>query len=468
MSQPPTTEESTWQLIRAALRGGEPVLTSGSIRRAVWLLAIPMVLEMLGEGIFALVDAYFVSKISNAAVTAVGLTETVVTIVYALAVGVSVAATALVSRRTGEGQPEAAGTAAVQAILLGVGIALVVGVGGVWQAENILYAMGATEEVVRSGMGYTRILLGSNLVILLLFILNGIFRGAGDAAVAMRALWVANGLNIVLDPLLIFGYGAVPAFGVEGAAMATTIGRGLGVAFQLHMLFRGTDVIRLSRRQLRVAGEAMRSILNVASTGFIQYFIASASWIFLMRIVAQSGPDVTAGYVYAVRILLFTILPSWGLANAAATLVGQNLGAGQPGRAEASAWRAAYYNLAFLGVLTVIYFLFTPQLIGIFTEDPVSLQAGVTALRYFTAGNIFYAFSMVLSQAFSGAGDTRTPTLINFVAFWLIEIPLAYYLGDHLEWGLSGVCLAVVIAEIVLTVLCVYLFRRGRWKLTNV
>ena len=467
MSNTPT-EESNWQLFRSALRGGERDLTSGSIRRAVILLAIPMVIEMLGEGIFALVDAYFVSRISNEAVTAVGLTETVATILYSMAVGVSMAATALVSRRIGEGRPEAAGTAAVQAIFLGSLIGIGIGAVGIWQAENILYAMGATEAVVRSGVGYTRILLGGNLVIQLLFILNGIFRGAGDAAVAMRSLWVANLINIALDPLLIFGFAFVPAFGVEGAAIATTIGRGIGVAYQLRILFRGNDVIRLSRKHLRVVGSAMRGITNVASTGFLQYFLGSASWIFLMRIVAGLGPDVTAGYVFAVRILIFTILPSWGVANAAATLVGQNLGAGQPGRAEQSAWRAAFYNLVFLGLISIVYFLFTPQLIGIFTDDPVTLQAGVTALRYFTFGNVFYAFSMVLSQAFAGAGDTRTPMLVNFVAFWLIEIPLAYWLGQQLQWGLVGVCTSIVVAEIVLTILCIYLFRSGKWKLINV
>ena len=466
MTDAPT--ESTWQLIRTALRGDEKTFTSGSIHRAVVLLAVPMVLEMLGEGIFALVDAYFVSKISNEAVTAVGLTETVVTIVYSLAVGVSVAATATVSRRIGERKPAAAGTAAAQSILLGLTIGVVIGVLGIWQAENILYAMGATEAVVESGVGYTRILLGSNLVILLLFILNGIFRGAGDAAVAMRSLWVANLLNMALDPLLIFGFAFIPAFGVEGAAIATTIGRGVGVLYQLRILFRGREIIQLSRRQLRVVWSVMRRVLDIFSTGFFQYFIASASWIFLMRIVAAEGPDITAGYVFAVRILIFTILPSWGLANAAATLVGQNLGAGQPERAAQSAWRTAYYNLAFLGVISVFYFAFTPSIIGVFTSDPVTLDAGVTALRYFTCGNVFYAFSMVLSQAFSGAGDTRTPTLINFVAFWLVEIPLAYLLGDYLSQGLEGVCTAVVVAEILLTVLCVWLFRKGNWKRTNV
>ena len=402
--------------------------------------------------------------VSNEAVATIGLTETVATLIYSLAIGISIAATATVSRRIGEKDPEKAAEAAAQAILLGIGASVIISLIGIFQAENILRLMGASEEVVQTGKGFTRILLGSNVVIMLLFILNGIFRGAGDASIAMRSLWIANILNMILDPIFIFGLGPIPELGVTGAAIATTIGRGTGVAFQLYILFRGKDIIKLALRHFRAKLEVLKKMMDVALTGAGQYIIASASWIFLMRIIAEFGSEVIAGYVFAIRIIIFTILPSWGMANAAATLVGQNLGANQPERAEKSAWLTAFYNMCFLFFVSIIFFIWANQFIGIFTDNPVVIEAGVTTLRIICVGYVFFAFGMVISQAFSGAGDTRTPMLINFIAFWMVEIPLAYILALKVDWGLAGVCWAIAISESIMAMICIYLFRQGNWK----
>lgn len=452
------------EVLWEAIRGEEKQYTTGSIRRAIVLLSIPMILEMAMESLFAVVDVFFVSRIGVEAVTTVGLTESVITIVYSLAWGVAMAATAMVSRRIGEGKPEEAARAAVQSIILALSLGLVLGISGFIFADDILRLMGAEEHVVRSGVLYTRISFASNVIILLLFLLNGIFRGAGDAAIAMYSLWIANAVNIVLDPLLIFGIGPFPEMGVAGAAVATSIGRGVGIAFQLYILFKGKSVVPIAMRHLRAHWPTIKRLINVSATGAGQFIIGSASWIFLMRIISLSGSDAVAGYTIAIRIIVFTILPSWGLANAAATLVGQNLGAGHPERAEASVWKAAWYNTAFLLSVSVVFIVFAPWLIRLFNQDPDVVQAGVLSLRIICTGYLFYGFGMVVTQAFNGAGDTRTPTLLNLLCFWAIEIPTGYLLAVVFDMGLPGVCWAVAGSEALLAVFSILLFKKGRWK----
>lgn len=456
------------QLFRQSFSGKEEKFTEGSIRRAIVLLSIPMVIEMIGEGVFALVDAYFVSKISTAAVTTIGLTETVATLIYSLAIGISIAVTAMVARRIGENNTEAATEAGVQAIWLGGFISILIAVAGVYFADDILWILGKDEEVVRVGTGYTRLLFGSNIVIVLLFVLNGVFRGAGDASLAMKSLWIANGLNIILDPLLIFGIGFFPELGLFGAAVATTIGRGTGVLFQLYILFNGKSILRMTLKSFRVIPATILKLADVAFTGALQFAVASCSWIFLAGIVADFGTEVFAGYTYAIRLVIFAILPAWGIANAAATLVGQNLGAKLPDRAEKSVWMAARFNAYFMVTIGVLFFIFAHPIIGIFTSDAAVLENGVLALRIFCLGNVFYSYGMVTEQAFGGAGDTRTPTIINLICFWLIEIPLAYLLAKKGGFGLTGVMLSIVIAESVLAIISILIFRRGKWKLVEI
>lgn len=452
------------EVLWEAIRGEEKQYTTGSIRRAIVLLSIPMILEMAMESLFAVVDVFFVSRIGVDAVTTVGLTESVITIVYSLAWGVAMAATAMVARRIGEDKPEEAARAAVQSIILALSLGLVLGISGFIFADDVLRLMGAEEEVVRSGVLYTRISFASNVIILLLFLLNGIFRGAGDAAIAMYSLWIANAINIILDPLFIFGIGPFPEMGVAGAAVATTIGRSAGIAFQLYILFKGKSVVPIAMRHLRLHWPTIKRLINVSATGAGQFIIASASWIFLMRIISLSGTDAVAGYTIAIRIIVFTILPSWGLANAAATLVGQNLGAGHPERAEASVWKAAWYNTAFLLSVSVIFIAFAPWLIRLFNQDPEVVRAGVLSLRIICTGYLFYGFGMVVTQAFNGAGDTRTPTLLNLLCFWAIEIPTGYLLAVVFDMGLPGVCWAVAGSEALLAVFSIWLFKRGKWK----
>lgn len=455
-------------IFKEALSSEEKDFTSGSIRRAIVLLSIPLILEMLMESLFAIVDVYFVEKISVDAVVTIGLTESVLMLVFSMAVGLSTAATAMVARRIGEKDKEKAQLAAVQAIFLAVALALVTGVAGVYFAEDILRMMKASDSVVESGVGYTRIIFGSNVVIMLLFLLNGIFRGAGDTALSMRTLWLANGLNIILDPIFIFGFGPIPAMGIEGAAIATTIGRGAGVLFQLYMLFKGVGVVKIAARHFRANWGIIKNLANIAATGSLQFAIGSLSWGFMVWIIAGFGNDVVAGYTIAIRILIFTILPAWGIANAAATLVGQNLGAGEPERAEQSVWKTAFYNLIFLFSVSIIYFIWAENLMGLFTNEAPVIEAGVLCLRIICAGYLFFAYGMVISQAFNGAGDTRTPTWINFVCFWLVEIPLAYTLALTLGWGPAGAYWAIAISETLLAVICIVLFRRGKWKLVKV
>ena len=460
--------EKTLRLISDAIRGKELDFTSGNINRAIILLAIPMVLEMLMESLFSIVDIYFVGQVSVDAVATVGLTESVNTLVYSMAMGLAMAATAMVSRRVGEKKKEEASHAAVQAILISIGLSILIAIPALIFAEDILRLMGATESVVSTGANYTRILLGANIVIILLFVNNAIFRGAGNANLAMQSLWIANIANIILDPLFIFGIGPFPEMGVTGAAVATTLGRGIGVAYQTWLLTRGKGILTPKKSSLSIDWKIIRKLLDVASTGAGQFLIASASWVFLMRITANFGSETVAGYVIAIRILIFTLLPAWGIANAAATLTGQNLGAGKPDRAEKSVWRSAFVNMLFLLTVSIIYFLFSKTLISFFTDDPKVIEAGVLSLRIFCAGYVFFAYGMVVSQSFNGAGDTRTPTIINIICFWLIEIPLGYFLAISLGWELAGVCWAAAISETLLAIIAVIIFRRGKWKTVKI
>lgn len=463
-NHPTTIMKKLWELFKESLRSEERSYTTGSIDRAIVLLSIPMVLEMVMESLFALVDAYYVAQISSSAVATVGLTETIITLVYAVAIGISTAPVAIISRYVGEGNTAGASSAAKQAIYLALSVSLLIGLTGWWWASDILRMMGGSDEVVRTGVGYTRVMFGGNAVIMLLFLLNGIFRGAGEANFAMRALWIANGVNIILDPILIFGWGPIPAMGVEGAAIATNIGRGIGVSYQLYILFSGKSTVNLRLGGWKPDWVLIKKLGNIAFTGATQYVIASASWIFLMRINAGFGDEAVAGYTIAIRLIIFTLLPAWGFSNATATLVGQNLGAKQPDRAEKSVWRAARITFFYMLMVTVVYLLFAPSLIGLFNTDPKVLKAGVTALNIFAIGYASYGFGMVCVQAFNGAGDTRTPTYINLVCFWLMEIPLGYFLGAHLNLGVMGVTTAVVISETVMAIMAVVLFRRGSWK----
>ncbi len=455
--------------MQRALRGEELDYTRGSIDQAIVLLAIPMILEMVMESLFAVVDAYFVAQIGNAAVTTLGLTESVLTLVYSVAIGLSAAATAMVSRRVGEGRRRAAAVAGAQALLIALVLSALLAVPGYVFAGDILRLMSSDPAVATSGEPFTRLLLTANLPILLLWMLNGVFRGAGDAATAMRALWLANGINLVLDPLLIFGWGPFPEMGLLGAGVATTIGRSVGVLYQLWHLFAVGRAVRLHVRfMLKPYWGIVRRLLVIASGSTGQYLIASSSWIFLIGILGQIGTTVTAGYTIAIRIMIFTLLPSWGVANAAATLVGQNLGASQPERAERSVWRAGFFNLIFMATVSACYLYAAPMLIGLFTQDAQTVSSGALALRIISAGYVFYGYGMILSQAINGAGDTRTPTVLNFICFWLIEAPLAWWLAIRMGWQEQGVYYSIVIAESVLALALAVVFRWGRWKKTVV
>ncbi len=460
--------QKIFRLLLAALRGSESNFTSGSINRAIFLLAVPMILEMVMESLFAVVDVFFVAKIGTEAIATVGLTESVLTLIYAVAMGLSTAATALVSRRVGENNPREAGKSVAQVILVSLTVALLMGLPGVLFADDILRFMGGSEHLIARGAGFTRMIFGSAPAIMLLYTLSGCLRGAGEASVAMRSLWIANGINIVLCPLFIFGWGPIPALGVIGSAVATTIGRSFGALYQLYALTRRGIPVQVQLADLRPNPVLIRSLLSIAAGGTGQFLVGSASWVFLARIMASFGPNAVAGYTIAIRIIIFTILPSWGLANAAATLVGQNLGAGQPDRAETSAWRAAVGNMVFLVLVGIGFFLWATEVVGIFDNHPPVVAIAVECLRVFCIGYVAFAYGMVISQALNGAGDTRTPTLINIICFWVIEIPLAYTLAKWAHWGPSGVFWAVAISETLLAVLAVIVFRRGRWKLIKV
>lgn len=452
----------------AAVKGEEKNFTSGSINRAIFMLSIPMILEMVMESLFAVVDIYFVGKVSVNAIATVALTESVIMIVYAISIGLSMAATAMVARRVGENKKEDASVAAVQAIIMTVSISMVFSLIGIFFPRQILELMGGEADLVNEGYRYTMIMLAGNLTIMMIFLINAIFRGAGDASIAMRVLWLSNGLNIILDPILIFGLGPIPAFGVEGAAIATTIGRGTGVIYQLIKLSGPDSIVRVAWRHLRVNAEIIWRLTKIAAGGIGQYMIGTLSWLFLVRISAVFGAEVLAGYAVAFRIIMFTILPSWGLSNAAATLVGQNLGAGQPERAEKSVWKCAFYNMVFLGVISLIFGIWAEWFVSIFTSEPEVVKYGALALRYICFGYIFFAYGMVIGQAFNGAGDTRTPTIINFFCFWMFEVPLAYFLAITLGFGPQGIFSAIAIAVVLLAVVCIVVFKQGRWKTINV
>ncbi|MBS1564139.1 MAG: MATE family efflux transporter, partial [Bacteroidetes bacterium] len=451
--------------IRQAIKGEPHDYTSGSIRKAVVLLAIPMMLEMCMESVFALVDIYFVGHLGKHATSTVGLTESVITIVYSIAIGISMAATALVARRVGEKKPEEAANAGVQAILMALLITVVISIPGFIFASDILRLMGAEPEAIAIGSIYTRILMGGSVFILLLFLINGIFRGAGDALMAMKSLWVANICNIILCPLLIRGLGPIPPLGLAGAAMATTIGRGIGVCYQVFHLFRGKGILKFSAAHIKPDWAVIRSVVNIGWPGTLQFLINSGSWIVLARLVVITGhSDASAGYQVAIRIVMFFLLPAWGMSNAAATLVGQNLGAKQPDRAEQSVLRTAKYNVIFMGVVSLLLLSFAQPLTGFFTTDPHVQVYAVQSVRIIGLGFFFYGMGMVMNNAFNGSGDTRTPTLLNFIGFWLFQVPVAYTLSTWLNWGPLGVFIAIPLAETGISISAYILFKKGRWK----
>jgi putative MATE family efflux protein len=455
---------SLWASLREAIRGSHQDYTQGSLNRAILLLAVPMVLEMVLESLFAVVDVFWVGRLGANAVATVGLTESLLSLVFAVSIGLGMSTTAMVARRIGEKDPEGAAVAAVQAVVLGLLVALAIGVPCWIWAPRLLGLMGASPEIVSLGSGYARIALGGSGVVLLLFLNNAIFRGAGDAAIAMRLLWVSNIINLILDPCLIFGLGPFPRLGVTGAALATFTGRSIGVAYQLFRLLRGTERLRILRRQLRVNLTVLLRLLRVSLTGILQFAIAHTSWIGLVRIVSVFGSAALAGYTIAIRVVVFVILPSWGLSNAAATLVGQNLGAKKPERAEAAVWRTGFYNMIFLGVIGVFFVFFAEPIIRLFTQDPAVVSLGTSCLRIVSYGNIGYAYAFVMLQAFNGAGDTVTPTIVNFFGFWMLEIPLAYWLAIPLGFRSNGVFWSIVVAECSIAAASAILFKRGRWK----
>ena len=452
------------RLVLDAARGRSVDATRGPVGEAIVLLAVPMVLEMVMESVFAVTDIFFVSRLGADAVTAVGLTESLLTLIYTVAIGLSIGVTAVVARRTGEGDREGAARAAGQAILLGLATSTVLAIAAAPRADALLRLMGASEAVVAIGGTYAAIMIGGNAVILLLFLMNAAFRGAGDAAIAMRVLWLANTINIVLDPLLIFGIGPFPELGVTGAAIATNVGRGTAVLIQLALLLRGAGVIHVVARHLKVVPEVMGRLIRLSATGTLQTFIGTASYIGLVRIMAEFGSEAVAGYTIAIRIVLFALLPAWGLANAAATMVGQSLGAGAPERAEASVWIAGRMNLAFLGTIGALFLVGAPVLVGWFGGGAATGEYAVEALRIISLGFVFYAYGMVLTSSFNGAGDAWTPTFLNVLCFWLWEIPLAWVLAFDAGLGPTGVFVAITVAFSTLALASALVFRRGRWK----
>ena len=458
-----------WSLIKRSMRGDNYDYTQGSIRQAIVLLAIPMILELSLESVFAVVDMFFVAKLGDEAIQTVGLTESVITIVYSIAIGLSTAATAMVARRIGEKNEDAAAHAGMQAMILALIVTIVISIAGVVFAPDILRIMGASPKVVADGTPFTRIMLGGSVVIILLFLINGIFRGAGNAAIAMRSLWLASLSNIILCPILIRGVGSWDGWGLTGAAIATTIGRGVGVAYQCYHLLKGSSTIHMKARHFKFDFPLLKSLATIAWPATFQFLIASGSWIVLAALVAKTGDTTgSAGYQIAIRNVVFFILPAWGLSNAAATLVGQNLGAGQPDRAERSVILTAKYNAVFMTGVTLLFVFFASPIIGIFTKDPEVHRTGSLALQIIGTGYIFYGVGMVMIQALNGAGDTKTPTIINFVGFWLVQIPLAFVLAKWLKMGVTGAFLAIPIAETLIAVAAYMFFKRGKWKTVKV
>jgi len=467
-SFPPVAPQSMWRELLDAIRGSEADFTRISMNRAILLLAVPMILELMMESTFAVVDIYFVGQLGASAVATVGLTETVLFLLYAIGIGLAMGVTAVVARRIGEQQREGAAEAAVQAIFVGVLASIPFAIAGLFFAKDLLALMGADAWVLEHGYRYTQWMLGGNVVIVLLFIINAVFRGAGDAAIAMRVLWIANGINIVLNPMLIFGWGPLPELGVQGSAVATNIGRGIGVAVQLYSLWRGGKQIRISVAQVRVKLDVLATIIKTSLGGIGQMVIAMTSWIFLMRILADIGSAAVAGATITIRVMMFTMMPAWGLSNAAATLVGQNLGAGQPERAEATVWKIGCYNMAFLLTVSIVYWLFNENLMRLFSDDAEVIAIGAQWLRILSYSYFVYGWWMVSVQAFNGAGDTRTPTLINVVFFWLLQIPLSWWLAIRLGWAETGVFWGVFISETSVGLFTLWLFSRGSWKTVKV
>lgn len=463
-----TSIKNLYQLTIKALKGEEKEFTTGGINKAIFLLSIPMIAEMLMESLFAVVDVYFVSKISINAVATVGLTESVLMIIYSIAIGLSIAITAIVARRIGEKKFSKAADGAFQAIILSVGFGALLGVLGYIYAEDILTLMGGDPQLIKEGVGYTKVMYAGNLSVILIFLINGIFRGAGDASIAMKALWLANGLNIILDPILIFGWGPIPAYGVMGAAIATTTGRSIGVVFQVYHLVNGSSLIKIGIKNMVVRAKTIVEIIEVSFGGIWQFLIESASWIFLVRVMSLFGAEALAGYTIAFRVIVFTLLPSWGMANAAATLVGQNLGAKQPERAETSVWRIAKYNTLFLLVVSAVFFILAGPILGLFTDQESVKEIGKSALQIICFGYIFFAYGMVLGQAFNGAGDTKTPMYISLFVFWLVQIPMAYLLAVTFEWEGNGVFFSIAFAHSLYAIIAMVLFKRGKWKTVQV
>ena len=457
-------KETKRGFLREALAGTEQDFTEGNLTRGIALLAVPTVLEMIMESTFGIVDAFWVAHLGADAIAAVGLTESLVVLIFSIALGLSMAATATVARRIGEKDPEGASIAAVQAIACGVVVAIVTGIAGAHFAPQLLAFMHGSPEVISTGSHYTAIVLGGNASIMLLFLINGVFRGAGDAAVAMRTLWLANLVNMTLDPCLIYGWAGFPKLGVTGAAVATTTGRSVGVLYQVYILFGGTKRVAVVGRHLRVQWDVMRRLLRVGGVAMLQYFIAVASWVSLVRINAGFGSAAVAGYTLAIRMILFAILPSWGISSAAATLVGQNLGAKRPERSAQAVWLAGIYNMIFLTAVGIALFAFAPRFVGLFTSDTAIIPLAVACLRFISVGYPFYAWGMVLEQAFNGAGDTVTPTWVNLFCYWMLQIPLAWWLAGPAGMGPRGVYLGTPVAESLLAVVSVVLFRQGKWK----
>ena len=465
ITESPTVQKvSMWQQLKNAVAGTEEDYTRIPIKKAIFLLSVPMILELIMESAFAVVDIYFVGKLGASAVATVGLTETYLFLLYSIAMGLAMAVTAVIARRIGEKNKKDAGTSAAQSIFLALLASVPFALAGIFFSKELLGLMGADQWSVDHGYRYTQWMLGGNAVIMLLFVINAIFRGAGDAAIAMRVLWIANGINIVLDPVLIFGWGPIPALGIEGAAIATNIGRAAGVFTQLWFLFRGGKHIRILASQLYVDAKSMLGILRTSLGGIGQMIVAMTSWIFLMRILAEVGSEAVAGATIAMRIMMFTMMPAWGLSNAAATLVGQNLGAGNPERAESAVWKTGTYNMIFLIGVSVVYFFFNENLMRIFTDDVRVISIGSEWLRILSFSYFVYGWWMVSTSAFNGAGDTKTPTMINLVFFWLIQIPLSYTLAIVFDWEESGVFWGVFISETSVGLFTLWLFNKGRWK----
>lgn len=467
-SEPPAARHGILSDLRDAIRGTHQDYTAGPIGRSILLLAVPMVLETVMESVFAVVDVFFVSRLGAEAIATVGLTESMLTLIYTVALGLSIGVTAMVSRRIGEKDREGASEVAVQAIALGILVAVVIGVAGWFLAPQLLALMGAEPAVIEAGSGYTRVMLGGNVTVLLLFLINAAFRGAGDAVFAMRVLWFANGINILLDPALIFGIGPFPELGIQGAAIATNIGRGSAVLVQFYLLARQQGRIGVALDQLRIVPRVMWQLVRLSATGMFQVFIGMASWVGLIRILAGFGSEVLAGYTIGIRVIIFALFPSWGMSNAAATMVGQALGAKNPERAERSVWLSGFYNMWFLGVVGASFIVFAPQLVSLFTQEVEPARYAVLCLRTVSSGFLFYAYGMVLTQSFNGAGDTWTPTVINLFCFWLFELPFAYVAAYRLDFGPFGVFLAMTFAFSLLAVVSAVWFKRGRWKLKHV